>query len=145
MCCVQLMQMSKFHLDSRCEPKSMVEAYVLGFSLISQMVVLSICVPRHMQRRISRWFEMQAPQQVYLIDGIAGRLYRSSPQVRGFGYCELCFFGDCPVANSLTKVVDLDIATSAFVARRFDISRSGTGYSRKRAMLASRVRQLDQG
>lgn len=58
--------MSKFHLDSRCEPKSMVEAYILGFSLISQMVVLSICVPRqgNMQRRQIG----QAPQEAYLFN-----------------------------------------------------------------------------
>ena len=48
-----------------CEPKSMLETYILGFSIISQMMVISICV------------------------------------------------------------VDLDIATSAFVARRYDMSRSG--------------------
>lgn len=48
-------------------------------------------------------------------------------------------------SDKLDKVVDLDIATSAFVARRFDMSRSGTGYSRKRAMLASRVRQRNRG
>ena len=28
----------------RCEPKSMLETYILGFSIISQMMVISICV-----------------------------------------------------------------------------------------------------